>query len=131
MEKCNCAKACPQAACRHQNGKVIYKYPLEKHGEIIRIKDKFSKFLTVQNQPGVGSMLWAEINPMKEEVEIKVIAVKTGWIMPKDMNLWDYLGTVIDDENDAWHYYATLAYTVSEADEIAHLHDAFAEVQLQ
>ena len=87
--------------------KTIYKYQLGFDGEIVNIKGHISKFLNIKFQPGQGMMIWAEVDEEKcKEIEIPVVAIGTGWIIPDEMKLWSYIGTGVDGMGYVWHYYA-------------------------
>lgn len=129
MERC--AKACPNAACRRPNGKIIYKYRLGVDGEVVTIKGHFVKFLDIKYQPGYGVAIWAEVDKeTRAELEMKIIAIGTGWQLPKELDLWDYMGTAIDGDGFVWHYYGTPFYNFPEMDEKSHLHEVFFEGEI-
>lgn len=85
----------------------IYKNELGTDGAITTIKGKIKKILTAQFQPGAGPCVWYEIDDDVKEIEVNIIAIGTGWDLPKEIKFWDYIGTVQDGFGFVWHYYAT------------------------
>ena len=85
----------------------IYKQELGMDGQIVVIKDRIKRFLTVQFQPGTGICCWYEADDMADENEIQIIAIGTGWELPENIRYWDYIGTVQDGMGFVWHYYCT------------------------
>ena len=84
----------------------IYKYELGLDGEVTKIKGKIRKILTVQLQNG-WPHVWYEVDDDLKDIEIKIIAIGTGWELPKEIKFWNYIGTVQDGMGFVWHYYAT------------------------
>ncbi len=85
----------------------IYKDELGVDGQITTIKGKIKKILTAQFQPGAGPCVWYEVDDDLKDIEVKIIAIGTGWELPKEIKFWDYIGTVQDGFGFVWHYYAT------------------------
>ena len=85
----------------------IYKDALGFDGEITTIKGKIKKILTAQFQPGSGPCVWYEVDDDLKDIEVNIIAIGTGWELPKEIKFWDYIGTVQDGMGFVWHYYAT------------------------
>lgn len=85
----------------------IYKNKLGFNGDITIIKGKIKKILTAQFQPGSGPCIWYEVDDDLKEIEVKIIAIGTGWDLPDNIKYWDYIGTVQDGFDFVWHYYAT------------------------
>lgn len=83
----------------------IYKYELGLDGEITKIKGKIRKILTTQFQSGSGPCVWYEVDDELKDIEVKIIAIGTGWELPREIKFWDYIGTVQDDMGFVWHYY--------------------------
>jgi hypothetical protein len=85
----------------------IYKNTLGLDGEITTINGKIKKILTAQFQPGSGPCVWYEVDDELKDVEVKIIAIGTGWELSREIKFWDYIGTVQDGMGFVWHYYAT------------------------
>lgn len=85
----------------------IYKNTLGLDGEITTINGKIKKILTAQFQPGSGPCVWYEVDDELKDIEVKIIAIGTGWELPREIKFWDYIGTVQDGMGFVWHYYAT------------------------
>jgi hypothetical protein len=83
----------------------IYKHYLGFDGGIIKIKNKFKRFLTVQAQNGTPTC-WYEVHDNCDEIEVMVIAIGTGWNIPKEFSDCEYIGTAQDKLGYVWHYYA-------------------------
>lgn len=83
----------------------IYKYQLGVEGTVVTLKGHFKKFLNVKYQPGVGPVIWAEVDDDYPEVERKIAAWGTGWPVSDQMRDWEYLGSEIDAAGYVWHYY--------------------------
>ena len=85
----------------------IYKDVLGLNGKITTINGKIKKILTAQFQPGSGPCVWYEVDDELKDIEVKIIAIGTGWELPREIKFWDYIGTVQDGMGFVWHYYAT------------------------
>lgn len=85
----------------------IYKNELRTDGVITTLKGQIKKILTTQFQPSAGPCIWYEVDDELEDIEVKIIAIGTGWELPREIKFWDYIGTVQDDMGFVWHYYAT------------------------
>jgi hypothetical protein len=85
----------------------IYKNALGLDGEITTIKGKIKRILTAQFQPDSGPCVWYEVDDDLKDIEVKIIAIGTGWELPKEIKFWNYIGTVQDGMGFVWHYYAT------------------------
>ena len=126
-----CGKACLNAACRHQNGRIIKRYKLGVDGEAVTIKGHFVKFLDPKYVPGEGIFIWTEEDKeTKAELEMKIIAMGEGWPMPDDLILWDYMGSVVDGDNKVWHYYGSVFYNFPNLNDEGHLHEVFFEGEI-
>lgn len=102
--------------------KKIYKYELGFNGDITTIEAPIERILTVQWQSGTGPVLWAIVDTDKEEREIDIVALGTGWDVPKGVQ--DYIGTVQDDFEYVWHYFTIKLDTMQN--DIEKVKDAFA-----
>ena len=87
----------------------IYKEKLGIEGNIVTIKGKIRKILTVQLQNG-WPYVWYEVDDNHEEIEVSIISSGTGWEMPEKITCWNYIGTVQDVDGYVWHYYSTPIY---------------------
>lgn len=83
----------------------IQKYEVNMSDEIAIIKGCIKKILNVKFEPGTGMVVWVEIDDKCKEIEVKIVGVRTDWIIPEEMKFWDYLGTDTDGLNQEWHYY--------------------------
>lgn len=90
--------------------KKIYKYELGVNGDITTIKGPIEEILTVQWQTGTGPVLWAIIDTNKEEQEINIVALGTGWDLPERTQ--EYIGTIQDDFGYVWHYFTIKLNTI-------------------
>jgi hypothetical protein len=81
----------------------IYKYELGINGDITTIKGPIEKVLTIQWQNGTGPVMWAIIDTDKNEQEINIVALGTGWDLPEQIQ--EYIGTLQDDMGYVWHYF--------------------------
>lgn len=88
-----------------ENRVTIYKYNLDENYTII--KGKIRRFLKVQRQ-GNHIVCWAEIDESLEEIEVRIVAIGTGWPMKDFLGNWEYIGTEIDVEGYVWHYYSDM-----------------------
>ena len=84
---------------------TIYKYNLDEDYTVI--KGKIRRFLKVQRQ-GSHIVCWAEIDENLEEIEVRIVAIGTGWPMEDFLSEWEYIGTEIDVEGYVWHYYSDM-----------------------
>lgn len=91
----------------------IYKYPLNNSGTIDSIVAPIIRTLKIKMQKGVP-MLWAEIDDNMEPFELLVLSIGTGWAVSDALEDWNYMGTVIDDEELVWHYYGKIASEESD-----------------
>ena len=73
----------------------IYKDRLGIGGNVVTIKGKIRKILTVQLQNG-WPHVWYEVSDKDwvKEKEIRIISIRTGWDIPDDTSYWNYIGTV-------------------------------------
>lgn len=85
---------------------TIYKNTLGLEGKITTINGKIRKILTTQFQPGSGPCVWYEVDDELSDIEVKIVAIGTGWELPREIKFWDYIGTVQDGMGFVWHYYA-------------------------
>lgn len=85
----------------------IYKDKLGIEGNIITIKGRIKKILTVQLQNG-WPHVWYEVSDKEwvKDREIKIIAIGTGWEISDTSVYWNYVGTVQDVDGYVWHYYS-------------------------
>jgi hypothetical protein len=85
----------------------IYKDRLGIEGNVVTIKGKIRKILTVQLQNG-WPHVWYEVSDKEwvKDREIKIIAIGTGWEIPDEIAYWNYVGTVQDINGYVWHYYS-------------------------
>lgn len=100
----------------------IYKYELGVNGDITTIEAPIERILTVQWQSGTGPVLWAIIDTDKEEQEIDIVALGTGWDVSKGVQ--EYIGTVQDGFGYVWHYFV-IKLDIMQND-IEKVKDAFA-----
>ena len=84
---------------------IIYKYNLDEDYTVV--KGKIRRFLKVQRQ-GPHIVCWAEIDDSLDEIEVKIVAIGTGWPMEDFLENWEYIGTEIDIEGYVWHYYSDM-----------------------
>ena len=103
----------------------IYKEKLGTDGELTVIKGKVKNILTTQFQPGIGPCVWYEVDDDLKEIEIQIIAIGTGWDLPKNIKYWDYIGTVQDGFGFVWHYYATPFSNNTIADDLGDIFGDF------
>ena len=103
----------------------IYKNELGTDGALTTIKGKIRKILTTQFQPGSGPCVWYEVDDDVKEIEIQIIAIGTGWDLPKNIKYWDYIGTVQDGFGFVWHYYATPFFNGSVGDDLGDIFASF------
>ena len=87
----------------------IYKEKLGIEGNIVTIKGRIRKILTVQLQNG-WPHVWYEVDDNSEEKEVSIVSYGTGWEMTDKITGWDYIGTVQDVDGYIWHYYSTPIY---------------------
>ena len=90
--------------------KKIYKYELGVNGDITTIKGPIEKMLTIQWQNGVGPVMWAIVDTNKEEQEVNIVALGTGWDLPERTQ--EYIGTIQDDFGYVWHYFTIKLNTI-------------------
>ena len=103
----------------------IYKEKLGTDGELTVIKGKVKNILTTQFQPGIGPCVWYEVDDDLKEIEIQIIAIGTGWDLPKNIKYWDYIGTVQDEFGFVWHYYAIHSSDNAIGDSLGNILEAF------
>ena len=99
----------PQCSIKRTEGRgnrmvKIYKERLGIEGNIVTIKGRIRKILTVQLQNG-WPHVWYEVDDNHEEIEVNIISSGTGWEMPDEITCWNYIGTVQDVDGYVWHYY--------------------------
>lgn len=83
--------------------KKIYKYELGINGEIITIRNHFSRIIKVMVQNG-WPYIWMEIDEENyDESEINITAIGTGWDYNDDAGI--YVDSVIDRSGYVWHYF--------------------------
>lgn len=85
----------------------IYKDKLGIEGNVVTIKGRIKKILTVQLQNG-WPHVWYEVSDKEwvRDREIKIIAIGTGWELSDKGTYWNYIGTVQDIDGYVWHYYS-------------------------
>ena len=85
----------------------IYKDRLGIEGNIVTIKGRIKKILTVQLQNG-WPHVWYEVSDKEwvKDREIKIIAIGTGWEIPDEIAYWSYVDSVQDVDGHVWHYYS-------------------------
>lgn len=103
----------------------IYKNTLGFDGEITTINGKIKKILTAQFQPGSGPCVWYEVDDELKDIEVKIIAIGTGWELPREIKFWDYIGTVQDGMGFVWHYYATPFSNTNVENDLGDIFGAF------
>ena len=83
--------------------KKIYKYELGINGEIITIRNHFSRIIKVMVQNG-WPHIWMEIDEENyDESEINITSIGTGWDYNDDSGI--YVDSVIDGDGHVWHYF--------------------------
>lgn len=83
--------------------KKIYKYELGVDGDVITIKNCFSRIIKIMMQNG-WPHIWMEIDEENyDESEINITAIGTGW--DYDDNAGVYVDSVIDRSGYVWHYF--------------------------
>lgn len=83
--------------------KKIYKYALGVDGEVVTIKNCFSRIIKVMTQNG-WPHIWMEIDEENyDESEINITAIGTGWDYDDDAGT--YIDSVIDRNGYVWHYF--------------------------
>ena len=103
----------------------IYKSTLGLDGEITTINGKIRKILTAQFQPGSGPCVWYEVDDDLKDIEVKIVAIGTGWDLPKEIRFWDYIGTVQDGMGFVWHYYTSPFNNMNIEKELGDIFGAF------
>ena len=83
--------------------KKIYKYDLGEDGNVVSLRGNFSRILDIQTQ-GYNPRIWMEIDDSYPEVEINIVAIGTGWEIPKEYEYWHYVKSTIVGPF-VWHYY--------------------------
>ena len=83
--------------------KKIYKYELGINGEIVTIRNHFSRIIKVMVQNG-WPYIWMEVDEENyDESEINIIAIGTGWDYNDDAGV--YVDSVINRDGHVWHYF--------------------------
>ena len=102
----------PQGSIKRTEGRgnrmvKIYKDRLDIEGNVITIKGRIRKILTVQLQNG-WPHVWYEVSDKEwvRDREIKIVAIGTGWEISDESAYWNYIGTVQDVDGYVWHYYS-------------------------
>ena len=54
--------------------------------------------------------MWAIVDTNKEEQEINIVALGTGWDLPERTQ--EYIGTIQDDFGYVWHYFTIKLNTI-------------------
>lgn len=83
--------------------KKIYKYELGVDGDVVTIKNCFSRIIKVMMQNG-RPCIWMEIDEENyDESEINITAIGTGWDYDKNTGI--YVDSVVDRSGYVWHYF--------------------------
>ena len=85
--------------------KTIIKYELPVMGNTIHITSNVLQWLDVQSQKG-NPCLWVMVDDIGEKQTYEIMSAGTGWKLPNRIEDYFYIGTVQDNYNCVWHYFA-------------------------
>lgn len=91
----------------------IYKYPIEVDCGIESIVVPIVRVLKIDWQRE-HLVLWAEVDTEREDIELLILCIGTGWAISNKLEEWEYLNTLIDKDELVWHFYTKAVKAGSE-----------------